>query len=406
MTKRAKRSTALRVPRNTGLHALYYPFSRSIDVGSLKQQLLLFDTISFVDPVTSDEWRAKLFRDLEKEQTPRFRSYREFSRELPSLMADGVIKVHDPATIDAIEMPEVTAAILSDLSDSNWVRAASRPEKFSMPFRREAGVPTWQIFYPKMPSLFVRALEKSDALRRHLIEQGDEYSSWSVTYSAGSAISINTHLAVADALDCVPLTDSPMHHGLLLRKVARNGLSGGGEVSSRRQVNARSIAARLHADLLNDFMPAEVLSRLSIDDIRSFREATATIRKEFFDEMENVITSKLIGIGDFDKAGIAIAEIRRSILKDVRGYRGEIQTAREKLWPSLLSEWNIAGATMAGVGAALAAALTGGVYYTLAASIIPSAAFVRSFIATQIEVRAIQRRMSPALAYLTQLGKI
>ena len=229
MTKKVKQSSNSRTSRDVGLHALYYPFSRSIDVESLKQQLLLFDTISFVDPVSSDEWRAKLFRDLEKEQTAKFRGYREFNRELPSLMADSIIAIHDPAQIPAIQSPEVTAAILSDLSDPRWVRAASRPEKFGMPFRKEAGIPSWQTFYPKMPSSFVQALERDDDLRKHLIEEGDQYSSWSFTYSAGSAISINTHLAVADTLNCVPLTDSLMHHGLLLRKVARNGLGGGDE---------------------------------------------------------------------------------------------------------------------------------------------------------------------------------
>lgn len=53
--------------KHPGLNALYYPFSRGTDIESLKQQLLLFDTISFLDPVDSEEWRAKLFRDLEKE---------------------------------------------------------------------------------------------------------------------------------------------------------------------------------------------------------------------------------------------------------------------------------------------------------------------------------------------------
>jgi len=48
------------------LRALYYPFSRCIDASALKQLLLVFDSVTFLDPVDDDEWRAKLFRDLEK----------------------------------------------------------------------------------------------------------------------------------------------------------------------------------------------------------------------------------------------------------------------------------------------------------------------------------------------------
>ena len=80
----------------SSLNALYYPFSRAIDIESLKQQLLLFDTISFLDPVDSEQWRAKLFRDLETEQGQAFRSYRDFYRELPALMQTGVIKIRRP----------------------------------------------------------------------------------------------------------------------------------------------------------------------------------------------------------------------------------------------------------------------------------------------------------------------
>jgi hypothetical protein len=47
------------------LAGLYYPFSRCVHPASLKQMLLVFDEITFVDPVDDAQWRAKLFEELE-----------------------------------------------------------------------------------------------------------------------------------------------------------------------------------------------------------------------------------------------------------------------------------------------------------------------------------------------------
>ncbi len=64
------------------LRALYYPFSRCIEPSALKQLLLIFDSITFLDPVTDDEWRAKLFRDLETTEDLKFEKYRSLQKPL------------------------------------------------------------------------------------------------------------------------------------------------------------------------------------------------------------------------------------------------------------------------------------------------------------------------------------
>ena len=60
---------------NTILSGLYYPFSRPIDIASLKQMLLVFENVVFLDPVDDDSWRAKLFQDLETQEDKRFAKY-------------------------------------------------------------------------------------------------------------------------------------------------------------------------------------------------------------------------------------------------------------------------------------------------------------------------------------------
>ncbi|HLG46323.1 MAG TPA: hypothetical protein VKY24_08790 [Reyranella sp.] len=385
------------------LNALYYPFSRAIDVQSLKQQLLLFDTISFLDPVDSEQWRAKLFRNLEEEQSKAFRAYRDFYRELPGLIRAGVIKIHDPAQISSINEPEVTASIVSDLHDANWTKAASRPQAFGLPFLpdRQSGQPTWQIFYPKMPSKFVELLTQERKLQRHLIYEGDESVSWSLTYAAGSAVAINTHLAVADQLNCVPLTDSEMHHRLLLRKVARSTERRADVDDPIKKTGTRSLAARLNTTLIQSIMSPEALSRLSVDDIMRFREDTQKARAEFVVYVENKIRTRLDGISDAGKAEIVTKEISEEIRKELHEYRGELERVRDTLWPRLLSNKNIASAVPA-----LVAAIFLGANFTIAASILPALAIAATLLEGRKDRRIAERRASPALTYLTKVHAI
>ena len=390
----------------TGLNALYYPFSRATDVESLKQQLLLFDTISFIDPVDSEEWRAKLFRDLETEQGRNlkqkqiFQAYRRFARELPGLIRSEIIKIHNPNVISSINDPEVTASILSDLSDSNWTRAASRPDAFGLPFLadKRSGQPTWQIFFPKMPTQFVETLTSERKLRRHLIQTGDELKAWSLSYAAGSAVALNTHLAAAEVLNCVPLTDSEMHHRLLLRKIARSAEQKVDLDHPSRRVGIRELTAKLNIMLVKSLMPTETLAKLSIDDILRFRDSTATIRGDFVDCTGRMVRSRLDGISDAAKLEIGLSDLAHEIRQQLDDYGNELMSIRDNLWPKLLSNRNIIS-----VAPVLVAALFMGAQFTLGASIIPTISIVQTVLERRRQRRIVERRASPALTYLAQV---
>src|SRR5947209_16734192 len=97
------------------LSGLYYPFSRCIQPTSLKQMLLVFDEITFVDPVHDDQWRAKLFEDMESYDTE-FARYQGVDEALPELIRQGCIKRFDPAP-DINRRSLATASALSDLGD-------------------------------------------------------------------------------------------------------------------------------------------------------------------------------------------------------------------------------------------------------------------------------------------------
>ena len=93
--------------------------------------LLVFDEVTFVDPVEDAEWRAKLFEDLESHDAE-FAFYQGIDQALPELVRQGCVKRFDPGPgVDARAL--ATASALSDLNDQDWLRVASNPQKHGMP---------------------------------------------------------------------------------------------------------------------------------------------------------------------------------------------------------------------------------------------------------------------------------
>jgi hypothetical protein len=134
----------------TELAALYYPFSRCVNPASLKQLLLIFDHVSFVDPVDDDQWRTKLFRDLESHDE-QFSKYRGIHSALPDLLDHGCVKRVNPASFAQKTAGLATLSALSDLRDNKWSGMASNPRKFCMPSIEIKGNASWQVFLPKLP---------------------------------------------------------------------------------------------------------------------------------------------------------------------------------------------------------------------------------------------------------------
>lgn len=267
----------------SSLSGLYYPFSRCIQPTSLKQMLLVFDEITFVDPVDDAQWRAKLFSDLESYDTE-FAHYQGVDAALPSLIQQGCIKRFDPApNINGRSLAAESA--LRDLNDPNWLQAASAPQKYGMPSISLDGNHSWQVFKPKLPSQFLTALYARPDIRRHLLGEGDDWSSWSLSYAAGSAIGISLHLDIADELNLAPITDSPMHHRLLLMKMART-LNTNNAVTPVADDIVRSLTVELASTLLSHVLPEEQLQRTTFEEIILFREETASLRKHFVDDIE------------------------------------------------------------------------------------------------------------------------
>lgn len=199
------------------LEALYFPFSRSIDPSSTKQMLLVFDTIHFLDPVDDEEWRAAL---MDQMVDRRFAAYRSVADAIPTLVQEGAVVRRDPALLTSIKAANVAASAVGDLLDVGWVRVASAPARFGMPHlcAGAQSVAMWESFDEKLPPAFLEALNEVPELRRHVILHGNAAETWMLSYEAGSAIALSSHLAAASELGLATVTDSRLHHHLLQSK--------------------------------------------------------------------------------------------------------------------------------------------------------------------------------------------
>ncbi len=391
---------------NSPLHALYYPFSRCMDGCALKQLLLVFEGITFLEPVENSWWRAKLFRDLEKTEDPRFSAFRHLQAPLDELQNEGVIVHVKPKDLDAFSRPETSVAALSDLNDSIWCDIASKPKNFGLPHqsRAENGLPTWQIFPSKLPHAFRQELS-GGSLSRHLIEKYDENSAWTLSYEAGSAASLNLHLAAAGDLGLAPVTDSAMHHRLLLRKIMRSSTPDSQwtePVSMQTQVIANNAAL----NLIDSLIPRQALQQISFDSILRFREATRTDRMALIAELNNSLSS-IASLSSLSEVRSKQDDLRRAISKEVREYQASIASVRDKLWPTLV---RVAGTTGLVGGSAVAIVyeyLFGGPLGVLAASIGGSAlAALQSGLELRGEKQKVERQARPSIAYLSKVADL
>lgn len=391
----------------SALSAIYYPFSRCIDVSALKQLLLVFDSVTFLDPVTDDEWRAYLMEEMIEDEDRRFAKYQDIHRSLDELREEQAIRVVTPDCCTNHHRL-VTASALSDLKDPDWLRVASRPQSFDMPHSRHSidGSATWQAFKPKLPNEFLSALSNSDELRRHLVHLGDEYTSYTLTYEAGSAIALSLYLSAAEKLALAPVTDSVMHHQLLLYKAMRAHY-GEASSSTTEPLPPRAVFQMAHQtafSLIQGLLPRRVLERVGLRDVLKFRRETAPYRDAFIADLSSRFELRKSEIQP-ETLSLVQAELRSTISYELKQFQDAVSAAREKIWPNMASSFNKSLAT--GGAAAVGFNLIGGPGQVLAASIAAaSLTFLSGMLDIRAEVKKAERSASPSIAYLSKVASI
>ncbi|WP_343602048.1 hypothetical protein [Roseateles sp.] len=387
------------------LSGLYYPFSRCVDANALKQLLLVFDCITFLDPVEDAAWRAQLFRDLEAEQGAHFQPYRDLEAPLRDLEQEGAIRHLVPRELDAIERLETSASAMSDLSDDVWCNMARQPARYRMPYRpmTKDALPSWQVFPSKLPRA-LRAQFDTGVLRHHVFERAGEHQAWSLSHEAGSAALLNMHLAVAEDFGLAPVTDSPLHHRLLLRKAVRSATPES-QWSNPSHASVDAVAHQIAMQLVDGLLPHSVLTDLRFEAILRFREATRGARLAMVDEIRRglAMIPKFAGLPDIEARQ---QEVVGTLQKELREYRASLSATRDRLWPSLLKAAGT-GLPVGTVSALVLQHFAGGALGIVGGSIAAASwALLQSTLESRVEQKRLQQIARPAVAYLSRVGDL
>ncbi|MFJ2450090.1 hypothetical protein ACIOWK_00060 [Pseudomonas protegens] len=390
---------------NTLLQGLYYPFSRCMDSCALKQLMLVFDSVTFLEPVKDSDWRSELFRDLEVNEDSRFSQYRDLSTDLRILEQEGALSIVDPQGLAAFERPETSLAAISDLQDPLWCSMASKPSVYGLPHQKRPGTqePTWQMFSQKIPMGFRNFLGSDDA-REHLINEADDYYAWTLSYAAGSAATLNFHLAAAADLGLAPITDSELHHKLLLRKTIR-AATPDSEWTEPVPPKLAHSATNSAVKLLDSLMPRQALESVSFEEILRFRENTRGDRNALVNELKNRLV-QISNTTSYDEIFRSQTVLNAEISKEVREYRASITAARDKLWPNLIKGLGLTLATgtpaallyeylVGGPMGALTGALGGLAYSSLEYAL-----------SSRAEKQQTLRATNPSIAYLSRVSQL
>jgi hypothetical protein len=383
------------------LASLYYPSSQCVNPASLKQLLLVFDRVSFVDPVDDAQWRTKLFRDLERHDN-QFKSYRAINSALPELLDHGCISRIDPKPFTSSENTLATASALSDLQDLKWVSFASDPRKFRMPSIEISGRPSWQVFFPKLPEDFIEVLMEAPEFRSHLLVEGDCLSSWSLSYAAGSAIGIALHLEIAESLALAPVTDSELHHRLLLMKLARKEKDPDKSLPLPEDA-VRVLTTKIASTVLKQVLPEERLRNVSFREIIQFRSETAALRQQFIADIEARL-GEARSASDSREWIYAGDQVLRGLQKEVRGFQAEFIATRDKVWPGIVSSAN--NVLVSGSLGAVAMSYIGGPGKALLGSIVGAGiGMLKTTLDLRAEARKLTNSSAPSIAYLSQVSR-
>lgn len=316
------------------LKALYYPYARCTDEGTLKRAILIFDEVGFVDP-TSPKIRDGLITDKREVAQSVMDDWKVIRDAYGVLLERDIVKLHDPEALIAEHDELLSGALKADLDDNEmWQLCTGDPGQTT----------SWSILRRKVPKSafkylnsqvsprvgFViqqaedRVLESNfenfseyyryvfhdrkvaeerdakiyikDAQERELYLKDFEFSCV-FPYLHGSSLSTNTALLLAETKNLLPFTDSKLHHRMVTAKYRR----------AAKQIEEQTVPLhgvtpfhpekirRTALTLLETVVPDECIQHMSIPDCIRYREAnidTFARLKEYIGELVSQLESE------------------------------------------------------------------------------------------------------------------
>jgi hypothetical protein len=321
------------------LTAVYYPFSRCLDLETLKRAVLVYDRVLFIDP-KSPQVRAGLYsvenhqQFLPNDAAQRLAAdWQAIETEYRELERAGVVEFVDPLqvspgqAIDAL----ITGNMQADMNDKQISQLfADCPSLWSM-LRSSIPMSAWPFLHHQYTPRVLYEENTRGAFVKHgefshaLIADGrpdQEFSMPETSPSAATAItgqrrfrsaamnpeyavvlpyylgsSLATSMAMAICLDreAVPLTDSTPHFKLLSTRFARASQTYSPErfpgLQPQFSLARAHTQALVERRLIDKTLGPGDLQRLSMEDVLEYRSVTAEQRMEFRNYMQRLVAS-------------------------------------------------------------------------------------------------------------------
>jgi hypothetical protein len=380
------------------LRCLYYPYSRTTSLTSLKKAALLFDEVTFLD---SQPWFVRRHLLADKPRT----SATPTEDDYGFLEAEGVLRILTPE--DLIQECDLllTAAVMNDIRDAEFCELAVKHDVTVWDVLTERIPPTFlKAFYPGAgtfsEAISLQALihaegsfDKLDEGIRRFAEfrwkglSPDELwpaflnsyrfviggnphmrlESYEIPFLQASSLRVNEALLVAARNDLVPFTDSAVHDRMMNLKASRSLklLASDAGLRERLETELPSSLPYEHLALaiLDRLVPEQELTQRSLRDLCEYRKdnqarlgrmriaigslATETQAvgsgPEYYRSIRNTVESKVIP---------EVMATRDELLKSYEGAFGKlaIQSAQVTV-PTLMATffgglglWQIIGA--------------------------------------------------------------
>lgn len=356
---------------NLKMRCLYYPYSRAIDINTLKKAVLLFDEIIFLD---SQPWfiRNELLEDKGKAGS------KKLTESYDYLAKQGIISLRDPTTVIQDHDLLLTANVVNDVRSDEYCKEAIDYDVTIWDVLTERIPPTFlEAFYPGAgtfsEAITLQALVKSkgkleelpDSLRRFaafrweyrsleelwqafrerykFVIGGNPYmrlETYQIPFLQASSLRINEALIISGMEGLTPFTDSNIHDRLLRLKVNNSlrVLTEKPDLREKMEIDIPLQLPRQHlaVAILDRFIPSEELERRSLQELTEYRishadefarfcgkvaELAAEIESvkpssEYNKELQKIIDSKVLPeivkardqlITDYEKAFGSIA---------------------------------------------------------------------------------------------------
>lgn len=267
--------------------ALYFPYSRCLDEVALKQAVLLYDDLVFVDPVPRHERDLLYTREgiHDKDIDPKLaQDWMRAESMYRTLEAERLVRLIDPSRelsdADDGDVDELLAFWLGvdlDLNGGRYLFRGHRP---------------WSLLEQRLPpsamegplSPWLRSPRRAPWTRDNVLK---------VSFAVGSSISLTYALAIAELSGAVPMTESAKHHEMLRRRMAS---AAGVQSPGLRAADSSPHARRLiELRVIEELAPSEVLRKMSLDDLLEYRRDSADGRAQLtalMDELALEATSR------------------------------------------------------------------------------------------------------------------